>query len=70
MMPIHILVVIEHTEESLPGQGLEIHDIGINVGLLARIVLGIRKGVEIVTDIEYITYIETDLMTEITLKIK
>ena len=30
------------------------------------IVLGIKKGVEIVTDIEYITDIETNLMREIT----
>ena len=33
MMPIHILGVTEHTEESLPGQGIEIDHIGIEVGL-------------------------------------
>ena len=70
MMPIHILGVIEHTEESLPGQGLDIDHIGIKVGFLVGIVLGIQKGVEIITDIEYTTDIETDLMREIILKIQ
>ena len=70
MMYIHILGVIEHTEESLPGKGLDIDHIGIKVGLLALIVLGIQKGVKIITDVEYITYIETDLMREIILKIQ
>ena len=49
MMPIHILGVIKHTEDSLPGQGLAIDHIGIEVDLLVGIVLGIQKGVEIIT---------------------
>ena len=70
MMPIHILGVIWHTKESLLGQGLDTDNIGIKVGLLVETVLRIQKGIAIITDIDYITDIETDLMREIILKIQ